>query len=55
MPENTTMLQKFVIKLREKMDANVHNFDWHLFGVECGKLFNTVPSTVFRDQNSMMI
>jgi len=29
------------------MDANVHDFDWHLFGVKCGKLFNTVPSTVF--------
>ena len=28
------------------MNANVHNFDWHLFVVECGKLFNTMPSIV---------
>jgi len=46
-PENTSVLQKFVIKLREKMDANVHDFDLHLFGVKCGKLFNTVLSTGF--------
>ena len=35
-PENTAMLQKFVFKLRNQIDANVHDFDWHLFGVKCG-------------------